>query len=120
MNKCDQILRKLRIWLHLLRILNGKLHFLCSAKSTIKDYYQNQSILQLTVFPTSPSEKTVYLKLKHIARAKFTIFKSIFRKVLEKSSLEMLNITFFTLPDISARFEYFVVIYAFLSMLLYS
>ena len=74
----------------------------------------------VTVFPTSPSEKTVYLKLKHIARPKFTIFKSIFRKVLEKSSLEMLSITFFTLPDISARFEYFVVIYAFLSMLLYS
>ena len=89
-----------------------------------KVYYQRllskSKYFAVIVFPTSPSEKTVYLKLKHIARPKFTIFKSIFRKVLEKSSLEMLSVTFFTLPDISARFEYFVVIYAFLSMLLYS
>ena len=31
--KCDQILRKLRIWSHLLQeILNGKTSFLCSEK----------------------------------------------------------------------------------------
>ena len=32
-SKCDQIHRTLRIWSHLLKILNGKLHFLCSAHS---------------------------------------------------------------------------------------
>ena len=32
-SKCDQIHRTLRIWSHLLKILNGKLHFLCSAYS---------------------------------------------------------------------------------------
>ena len=31
-SKYDKIRRKLRIWSHLLKILNGKLHFLCSVR----------------------------------------------------------------------------------------
>ena len=33
-SKCDRILGKLRIWSHLERNLNGKLHFLSSDKIT--------------------------------------------------------------------------------------
>ena len=38
-SKCDQIHSFLRIWSHLLKILNGKLHFLCSDVVIISDHF---------------------------------------------------------------------------------
>ena len=82
LSKCHQIHTKLRIWLHLLKKYLMENFIFVQYKVYSQSLLSRANYFAVTVILTSPFDKAVYLKLKHIARAKAIIITSIFSKVL--------------------------------------